>query len=468
MPTADHQHHPARFVRRRVGPRRGARATAIAALAFGVAGWALVVVGVLDNLALVVVLALLAPLFLGATFTAMTSLGPRRVVGIVAAVATGLGVLAAIIAWNLERTEGWRFEGLVGLGALAVAGLLARHALTIPPPAGHDLDALAGGPRVTRHPVLIVNLRSGGGKAQACGLVERCKELEIETVVLEEGLDLEKLARDAVARGADALGMAGGDGSLRCVAEVAVEHDLPFVCVPAGTRNHFALDLGLDRDDPNQALAAFLDGEERRVDYGTVNGEMFLNNVSLGMYAAVVEQESYRDAKLETVLGLIPTLFNEGGPWFDLHFDVPDHERLEESALVQVSNNEYLITGEVGRRKRLDGGELGVVTVDPKRLGDLVGLTMLAAARRPEWSSVLWTWTTPAFEIESGQSQMPAGLDGETVALDTPLRFVLVPQGLRVLVPRGTRVGLSEQHLGAEGTYSGLLEVAFGLGGSDD
>jgi diacylglycerol kinase family enzyme len=118
--------------------------------------------------------------------------------------------------------------------------------------------------------------------------------------MLDRGLDLEQLARDAVARGADCLGMAGGDGSQALVASIAVEHGLPFVCVSAGTRNHFALDLGLNRDDPRESMDAFRDAVERTVDYATVNGRFFVNNVSLGVYATIVQEDSYRDAKVDT------------------------------------------------------------------------------------------------------------------------------------------------------------------------
>src|SRR3954451_13676302 len=146
--------------------------------------------------------------------------------------------------------------------------------------------------------VLLCNPWSGGGKVGRFGIVERASELGVETVMLHHGLDLETLARDAVARGADCLGMAGGDGSQALVASIAVEHGLPFVCVSAGTRNHFALDLGLSIDDPRRSLAAFRDAYERRVDFATVNGRLFVNNVSLGVYAKIVHDPTYRDAKV--------------------------------------------------------------------------------------------------------------------------------------------------------------------------
>jgi diacylglycerol kinase family enzyme len=323
--------------------------------------------------------------------------------------------------------------------------------------------------RVVHRPVLIINLKSGGGKAEQFDLLSVCREHGIDTRVLERGTDLTDLARDVASSGADAIGMAGGDGSLAYVATVCVERDLPFVCVPAGTRNHFALDLGLDRTDPRQAIAAFVNGEERRIDYATINDRMFLNNVSLGVYAAIVAQDSYRDAKLDTTLQLLPKLFSEGGPWFDLHFDVPEHGHLDQAALLQVSNNPYVVGTDFGRRARLDAGELGVMTVDPKKVSDLVGLTMMAAAGRADGSSTLWVWSSPTFTVESGETALDAGLDGETVSLETPLDFRLVPAGLRVLVPSGTRVGLEEQSLRQQkGTVAGLLSVALGLNEEDD
>ena len=102
-----------------------------------------------------------------------------------------------------------------------------------------------------------------------------------------------------------------------------MEHDLPFVCVTAGTRNHFALDLGLDRDDPRHSLYAFTDSIERRIDYATVNGRFFVNNVSLGVYATIVQQEQYRDAKVETSTALLPELLGNTDAPFDLQFTDP-------------------------------------------------------------------------------------------------------------------------------------------------
>jgi diacylglycerol kinase family enzyme len=102
-----------------------------------------------------------------------------------------------------------------------------------------------------------MNPKSGGGKVERFNLVEEARRRGIEPVVLAPGDDLLQLAEQAVAGGADVIGMAGGDGSQALVATVATRHDVGFVCVPAGTRNHLAMDLGLDRADVAGALDAF-------------------------------------------------------------------------------------------------------------------------------------------------------------------------------------------------------------------
>ena len=116
-----------------------------------------------------------------------------------------------------------------------------------------------------QHPVLVVNPRSGGGKAERFGLIEQCRARGIEPVILEQGADLVELLEKAVAEGADVVGMAGGDGSQGAVASVVSRHRIAMVVVPSGTRNHLAMDLGLDRRDVVGALDAFGDASEGRV-----------------------------------------------------------------------------------------------------------------------------------------------------------------------------------------------------------
>ncbi len=245
---------------------------------------------------------------------------PRRAVGFLALLLGAVvQVVALLRAGNEDLTS--LLLLIVALALLAVAVLAAQAALDSYLRRIGVAD-VQHAPR-PRHAVLLCNPWSGGGKVEKFGLVGRANSLGVETVLLDHGLDLEALARGAVADGADCLGMAGGDGSQALVASIAVQHDLPFVCVSAGTRNHFALDLGLDRRDPRQSLHAFTDAVERRVDYATVNGRFFVNNVSLGAYAAIVQQEGYRDAKAETTGRLLPDMLGQHTEPFDLQFVDP-------------------------------------------------------------------------------------------------------------------------------------------------
>ena len=101
-----------------------------------------------------------------------------------------------------------------------------------------------------------MNPRSGGGKVVRFDLKHKAEALGAEVTLLDGPgyVDVAALVRDAVAGGADLLGVAGGDGTQALVAGIAAEHDIPLLVISAGTRNHFALDLGLDRDDPSTCL----------------------------------------------------------------------------------------------------------------------------------------------------------------------------------------------------------------------
>ena len=194
----------------------------------------------------------------------------------------------------------------MGSGVLAAAWLLAsmtaRLALAADQPDWHMPERPARPP--ARHPYLIMNPRSGGGKVAKFDLKRKAEDLGAEVFLIggSQPVDVAEVAREAVAKGADLLGVAGGDGTQARVAAVAAEHGLPFVVISAGTRNHFALDLGLDREDPSACLRALTDGVELLVDVGTINGQVFVNNASFGAYAEIVETPAYRDDKLNTTL----------------------------------------------------------------------------------------------------------------------------------------------------------------------
>jgi diacylglycerol kinase family enzyme len=270
-----------------------------------------------------------------------------------------------------------------------------------------------------QRPVLFVNWKSGGGKAVRAGLAERARERGVDVVEVRPDSNLATLADEAVAHGADALGMAGGDGSLAVIAAAARAHGLPFVCVPAGTRNHFALDLGVDRDDLAGSLDAFADGVERVIDVAEVNGRLFLNNVSLGIYGDAVQQPAYRDAKARTVLQTAAQVLGPSGAAADLQL-VDDRGRLyQHPAVVLVSNNPYALSPPpvAGTRPALDAGRLGVVVLDAPSVGRSPGRA----------------WTATRLEVTAPRP-LHAGIDGEAVELVPPLEFATRPAALRVRI----------------------------------
>jgi diacylglycerol kinase family enzyme len=268
-----------------------------------------------------------------------------------------------------------------------------------------------------RQPVLFVNPRSGGGRAARSGLAAGARERGIEVIELRPGDDLAALARAAVDDGADALGVAGGDGSLALVAAVALAVGLPFVCVPAGTRNHFALDLGVDRGDLVGALDAFTGGVERRIDVGDVNGRLFLNNVSLGIYGDAVGQPAYREAKARTLLETAAKVMGPSAAATGLELVDDRGRRHRDPAVVLVSNNPYSFDPPrvPGTRPALDGGQLGVITLD--RVGRSPGRT----------------WTARHLDV-GASAPVHAGIDGEAIELSPPFRFAIRPAALRVRI----------------------------------
>ena len=286
-----------------------------------------------------------------------------------------------------------------------------------------------------RHGVLIMNLKSGGGKAEKFHLVDECRARGIEPVVLQRGDDLLQLARDAIDRGADVVGMAGGDGSQALVASIAAERGVPMVVIPAGTRNHFALDIGLDRDDVVGALDAYGEARERIIDLADVNGRIFVNNVSLGLYATIVQSPEYRDAKRETTLAALPEMLGPGSEPFDLRFTTPDGVEHEGAHVIQVSNGPYgTTTGGITSRPRLDTGQLGVFSlVVPDAVAATRAIAALTTATPALYEGYL-SWATPVFEVTSA-SPIAVGLDGESLEMDPPLVFRSRPGVLRLRLP---------------------------------
>ena len=391
---------------------------------------------------------------------ALTRRGPRRVLSAALVALSGIGLIVVLVA---------NWQGVVVLIALllllAVFGLTARYAL-----GRTGKTAVSGAVRAVvpvgagGSAVLIINLKSGGGKAERFDLAAQARRRGIEPVVLQPGDDLLELAESAIARGAQVIGMAGGDGSQALVATVAARRDIAHVCIPAGTRNHFALDLGLDRDDVVGALDAFTDGVERRIDLACVNDRVFVNNASLGVYAKVVQSDAYRDAKLETWTGMLPDLLGPDAEPIDLEFTVPDGSRCDDAPLVLVSNNPYRVASfaGAGTRARIDTGLLGVLAARVRSAADVSKLVALELVGQAGRFPGLLAWLTKEFEVRS-TGPVEVGLDGEALVLDPPLRFASLPGALRVRLPSG--VGLPPAARAAALTVDNLgalLRVAAG------
>ena len=354
------------------------------------------------------------------------------------AAAAGAAVLLAG-AVVLVVLEGRVLEDVLILAGLVLSLAAARTVFTV-----HATLPAASAPK---RAVLFYNPKSGGGKAERFEVAREARARGVEPIELHLGDDLATLVRDAIANGADAVGVAGGDGTQAIVAAIASERGLPYVCVPAGTRNHFALDLGVDRDDVVGALDAFTNGGERLVDLAEVNGRVFVNNVSLGVYAEAVQREGYRDAKLRTIAETMPTVL--GPRW-----------RRARSALQRR------------RRPRAEDqrGRARLQQPVPARPRDRLRHTTAPGRRRARhhghrsrrgqgWlRSACSSGPHASFEVRS-DGPVAAGIDGEALKLDPPLRFATRPQALRVLI--------APQHPGAspsatmpEGPWDAIRAVA--------
>lgn len=379
---------------------------------------------------------------LAAGWTALRSEGLRRVL---AAGLTVAGLAAAILALVLFGSV---VVDLI-VAALAVGAVLcARVAFrlrielpAVPPP---------------RRPVLFFNPRSGAGKATRLHLEDEARARGIEPVELGPRQDLRELVEEAVAAGADALAMAGGDGSQAVVAEIAARRGLPYACVPAGTRNHFALDLGVDRDDVVGALDAFVEGGERRVDLAAVNGRVFVNNVSIGLYANAVQRPAYRGAKSRTVVAMAPGRLS-AGEGTALEWHGPGGKDGRDAVALLISNNACRLGMGLGSgtRPRLDAGVLGV--------------TSAAVAAKGRHGVDLSRWCCPDFEIEA-DGPVAAGIDGEAAMLKPPIHFTSMAGALSVRIASG-HPGASpstEVPRTLRGTVVELAHLAAGADAADE
>jgi diacylglycerol kinase family enzyme len=409
----------------------GRRASAVVALLAPVAVLAVLVAALLRRPLVLAGAAVCMSVGVAAAAYAITRTGLRRVL---AMILTAIALVLALL--YLIDGSGGPLALLLAVGLALLGGIATKHAL------GRDLPALKSSPTPgtpvgpAARPVLLMNPKSGGGKVERFDLVEEARRRGVEPVVLAPGDDLLQLAERAVDGGADVIGMAGGDGSQALVATVAARRDVGFVCVPAGTRNHLAMDLGLDRGDVVAALDAFGEAVERRIDLGLVGGRVFVNNATVGLYAKIVQSPAYRDRKIGTALELLPEMLGPDAVPFDLRFTGPDGTEHASAHLVLVSNDRYeLGSGEgFGSRRHMDTGALGIVAATFRSSGELARMVESAASGRT-WRPPGWVeWADDSFRLQSSQP-VEIGVDGEAMLLDPPIEFRTLPGALRVRIP---------------------------------
>ena len=435
---------------------RAAAATAIVALAAGIAivGW-----GAVSNVANILLAGAGVAVAVVGCWYSLSRRGAVRL-GALMLIVAGLALVVAALFGGDPELWPWVAIGISVAVSAASGGYALRSG------ARQSVgDAEPSAPR-PRHPVLLMNPKSGGGKVEQHDLEGACRERGIEPIVLGPDDDLLRLAEDAVDRGADVIGMAGGDGSQALVGAVASSHDIPHVVVPAGTRNHFALDLGLDRDDVVGALDAYVDGVEREVDLAEVNGRVFVNNASLGLYAKIVQSPDYRDAKVQTAIEMLPELIGPDAEPLDLRFTGPEGEEVETAALIQVSNDPYELRRSQGRgtRERVDLGVLGVLAVNLSSATEVQRLLSLQSLGQLDRFEGWREWTTERFEVRSS-APVEVGVDGEALTMDPPLVFVTRPGALRVRMPAhasGLSPAASAVRLTSRSTIRELLRIVAG------
>jgi diacylglycerol kinase family enzyme len=404
----------------------------LARLGFLLAGLAIATLLVFAGLRSIVMVGVglaAAAVSLAAAYWFLSHRGAMRWLGLVV---FALAPLAVIVIYALA---GLLWVAILSAALWLLAAAVARLALS----AGQSDWRMPerGDPPPAQRPFLIMNPLSGGGKVQKFDLKAKAEALGATVFLLDRGttVDVAAVADDAVARGADLLGVAGGDGTQGLVAGVAAKHGLPFMVITAGTRNHFAADLGLDRDDPAACLDALSDGVELRVDLGVIGERTFVNNASFGAYAEVVDAPAYRNDKVSTTLDMLPDLLH-GQHGSQLHA-LADGSEIDTPQALLVANNPYG-TGDLAglsRRARLDGGVLGVVGIHVTSSRQAAGLF------RGRHSTGAIRLTARNVAVTAAAAHIPVGVDGEAVAMAVPVECTIQPGALRVRVPR-TRPGL--------------------------
>jgi diacylglycerol kinase family enzyme len=302
-----------------------------------------------------------------------------------------------------------------------------------------------------RMPFLIVNPKAGSGRAIRAHIPQRAEDMGVHVLLTQKDVNVETTARQAVAQGADVLGVSGGDGTLGAVAKVAIEHQLPIVVLPGGTRCHFARDIGLSPKRITDALQAF-HGIERQIDVANINGRTVLNNVAFGLYANIIDHPDYREHKREVsrrVLRDIVAGKQDAYP-FDFHHN-DQHFSKAVQILVGVNRYTTLKIFELGHRERMDEGVLHITAItqlNDSMVRKLLGAMSIGRLRGNHTLPDVYQWVAQTFRVDSPSSMVVVGVDGEREEYATPITITVMPGALRVLVPAEGVRGRSKNPFG--------------------
>ena len=291
---------------------------------------------------------------------------------------------------------------------------------------------------------MIINGSAGNGHDDGQAEQLRAKFLahgmDAAVTLADGGAEMVAVASAALAAGVDVVVAAGGDGTINAVAGVLVGTGRPFGVLPLGTLNHFAKDAGipLALDD---AIANIASGRTIVVDVGEVNGQIFLNNSSLGLYPDIVrdrEKQQHRLGRGRWIAACWATLGAlRRYPFLDVHVQLDDGTgRLRRTPFVFIGNNEYTMQGfSIGARKALDGGRLSLyVAQRPGRLG-LLRLGWSALCGRLAQERDFDVITANNLNIDTRHKRLRVATDGEVTVMTTPLHYRIRPGALRVIVP---------------------------------
>ena len=285
---------------------------------------------------------------------------------------------------------------------------------------------------------VILNGRSGSGAAVASvrRIRELCDEAGREVLVTTaSGKGIERAARAAVEGGCDMLVAGGGDGTIGTVAGIAAKAGLPFGVLPLGTRNHFARDLGLPLD-LDGAIQVILAGETRTVDLGEVNGRIFINNSSIGVYPRLVRMRErlrkYGLAKWTAALWALLAVLRRH-PFMAVRITADGETMVRRTPFVFIGNNEYRMEGlSAARRESLNDGLLALYVMNASGRRSLLWLGWQILRGRTADLAELERFSVAEAEIELRRSATHVALDGELLTVRGALTYRVLPEALEV------------------------------------